>query len=301
VAHPSFTLTQLRYFAAAAENLSMTGASRSLTVSQSAISMAVAQLEKELGVQLLIRHHARGLTLTAAGQSFYRELRSFLAHSQDLAEAGRNAGESLTGDLTMGCYSTLGPFEVPRLLSSYQVDHPEVNVSVVEAEHAALKQMLRSAQCELALMYGYDLEDDLDHVVVSKVAPYVLVGADHRLAGRKQVALKELAHEPMVVLDLPHTGDYMRSVISSAGLSPRISHRTTGYETVRAIVAHGHGFAILNQRPVHDLTYDGGQVVCLKIRDEVPALTVVVAAMKGVRLTARARAMLHTCRRNVGQ
>ncbi|MFD0476433.1 LysR family transcriptional regulator [Nonomuraea thailandensis] len=61
---PSFTLVQLRYFAAAAELGSMTAAARELVVSQSAVSTAVAQLEKELGVQLLLRHHARGLALT---------------------------------------------------------------------------------------------------------------------------------------------------------------------------------------------------------------------------------------------
>ncbi|MFC7503390.1 LysR family transcriptional regulator, partial [Nocardioides sp. GCM10030258] len=54
MAEVGFTLTQLRYFAAAAELGSMTAASRQLMVSQSAISTAVAQLEKELGVQLLL-------------------------------------------------------------------------------------------------------------------------------------------------------------------------------------------------------------------------------------------------------
>lgn len=298
---PAFTLIQLKYFAAAAEHLSMTGASKTLMVSQSAVSTAIAQLERELGVQLLIRHHARGLTLTAAGQSFYQELRGFLAHSADLVEAARNAGDSLTGDLSMGCFTTLGPFELPRLLASYRSEHPEVEVSVIEAEHAALKQMLRQARCELALMYGYDLDDDLDHIPVCEFAPYVLVGAGHKLARRKQVWLSELAEEQLVILDLPHTADYMRSIMASTGFTPRIRHRTTGFETVRAMVAHGHGFAILNQRPAHDLTYDGGEVVALKIRDEVPPLSVEVVTMKGVRLTARARAMVRTCRATVGQ
>jgi DNA-binding transcriptional LysR family regulator len=92
VAEPSFTLVQLRYFAAAAEHGSMTKASRELMVSQSAISTAVAQLEKELGVQLLLRHHARGLALTEAGRNFYQELLGFLEHSGELAESARRAG-----------------------------------------------------------------------------------------------------------------------------------------------------------------------------------------------------------------
>jgi len=298
---PAFTFTQLRYFAAAAEHQSMTAAAKALIVSQSAVSTAVAQLEKELGVQLLIRHHARGLTLTAAGEAFHREVRGLLAHTHDLAEAARSAGESLTGALSFGCFSTLGPFELPRLLAAYQEQHPAVDVQVVEAEHAKLIQLLRQGRCEVALMYGYDLDEDLDYEVVNEVRPYVLVGAQHRLARRREVSLKELADEPMVILDLPSTADYMSSIVSSTGLAPRIKHRTTGFETVRAMVAHGHGFAILNQLPTHDVTYDGGQVVALKIRDEVPALSMVAVHMRGVRLTARARAMVAICQKHVGR
>ena len=68
---PPFTLVQLRYFAAAVECGSMTAASRELMVSQSAVSTAIAQLEKALGVTLVLRHHAHGLALTGAGRAFH--------------------------------------------------------------------------------------------------------------------------------------------------------------------------------------------------------------------------------------
>jgi len=292
---PGFTLTQLRYFAAAAERLSMTGAARELLVSQSAVSTAVAQLERQLGVQLLLRHHARGLTLTAAGRDFYQGLVAFLAHGAELAESTKLAGDSFAGDLTIGCFTTLGPLELPGLLETYSRRHPNVRVSVREAEHAALKGLLADARVELALMYNYDLDDDVDRVVVTAVPAYVCLAADHRLAGRDGVSLTELAEEPMVLLDLPHTAAYLSSLVMSTGVTPKVRHRVAGFETVRAMVAHGHGYAVLNQRPVHDLTYDGARVVNLRIEDPVPPLEVVVATMRGARLTARAQAMLRTC------
>jgi DNA-binding transcriptional LysR family regulator len=292
-----FTLTQLRYFAAAAEHLSMTAAARELLVSQSAVSTAVAQLERQLGVQLLLRHHARGLTLTAAGKEFYRGLSAFLAQGADLAESARLAGDSLSGNLSIGCFTTLGPLELPELLRAYSQRHPDVRVSVREAEHAVLKNLLTQAGIELALMYNYDLDDDFDHVVVREVPPYVCLAANHPLAERGSVSLAELAEEPMVLLDLPHTAGYLSSlVMMSTGVAPKVRHRTAGFETVRAMVAHGHGYAVLNQRPVHDLTYDGTRVVNLRIEDQVPPLELVVATMRGTRLTARAQAMIRTCR-----
>lgn len=294
MAEVGFTLTQLRYFAAAAELGSMTAASRELNVSQSAVSTAVAQLEKELGVQLLLRHHARGLTLTAAGEQFTRELRSYLAHTSELVEVARSAGQTVVGDLTVGCFTTLGPFELPRLLAASAEEHPGIRVAVVEDEHAALKQALRSGRCELALMYAYDLDDDIDHVGVGVAAPYVLVAKGHRLARRKKVALKELADDPMVLLDLPHSGPYLEGLVRSAGVRPEIRHRTSGFETVRALVANGQGWSVLNQRPASNTTYDGAEVVTLEITDRIEPLEIVLASMKGVRLTRRAQAFIRT-------
>ncbi|WP_407674944.1 LysR family transcriptional regulator [Phaeacidiphilus oryzae] len=67
----------------------MTSAARRLLVSQSAVSTAVAQLERALGVQLLIRHHAKGLSLTAAGARFLQESRNLLAHADELVETAQ--------------------------------------------------------------------------------------------------------------------------------------------------------------------------------------------------------------------
>ena len=90
-----------RYFAAAVEHGSMTRASRGLMVSQSAVSAAIAQLEKELGVQLLLRQHAKGLVPTAAGRDFYQEVRRFLTHAAELEETARSAGAAPAGELTV--------------------------------------------------------------------------------------------------------------------------------------------------------------------------------------------------------
>ncbi|OXM55756.1 LysR substrate-binding domain-containing protein [Amycolatopsis alba] len=295
---PSFTLVQLRYFEAAARHLSMTAASKELVVSQSAVSTAIAQLEKEMGVQFLLRHHARGLSLTTAGEAFYKRVLNFLAHGAELVETARQSGTELVGTLTVGCFATLAPFRLPSLLAKFEARHPQVHVSLREGEHQALKTALRSGGTELALLYGYDLDEDIDSQVVGSAAPYALVPEDHWLARRKsrRVSLRELAEEPMVLLDLPHSREYLQSVLRDVGVEPRIRHRSTGYETVRSLVASGHGFALLNQRPPDDTTYSGAKAVPLTLTDAVPALEIVVASMRGARLTRRAQEFRELCR-----
>ncbi|WP_326712350.1 LysR family transcriptional regulator [Streptomyces sp. NBC_01474] len=292
----NFTLVQLRYFLAAAELGSMTAAAHRINVSQSAVSTAVHHLERELGVQLLIRRHAKGLELTAAGERFLHELRGFLTHADELAESARSLGADLVGELAVGCFQTLAPFYLPRLLREFGERQPAVRVEVVEGDIPAVQESLRTGACELALLYDMDLDADIECEVLAMAPPYALVPEGHRLAGGGRARLADLADEPMILLDLPASRDYFRSVATKAGVEPRISHRTRSYETVRALVAAGYGWSLLNQRPAHDRTYDGSSVVALPLADPLPALPVVLAKLRGVRLTGRAQAFATACR-----
>lgn len=68
-----FTLRQLEYFIAAGETKSITLAAERINISQPSISIAISHLEQEFGVQLFIRHHAQGLSLTPAGRALLQE------------------------------------------------------------------------------------------------------------------------------------------------------------------------------------------------------------------------------------
>jgi DNA-binding transcriptional LysR family regulator len=168
-------------------------------------------------------------------------------------------------------------------------------VHVLEAEHAELRRALRAGECEVALAYGYDLEEDLVPTHIGSAPPYVLLPGHHRLAGRAAVALRDLADDPMILLDLPHSAGYFLSLFAERGLEPLIRHRSTGFETVRALVAAGEGFAVLNQRPLHDTTYTGQQVVTVPIRDEITPLDVVLVRARGTRATRKAEAFMRLC------
>src|SRR3954465_7601311 len=85
-------LRQLECFIVAADAGTMTAAASRLYVSQSAISLAVGQLERSLGTQLFIREKARGLQLTAPGRRFLPEARSLLAHAEDVRAVAEEEG-----------------------------------------------------------------------------------------------------------------------------------------------------------------------------------------------------------------
>lgn len=292
-----FTLVQLRYFVVAAELSSMTAASQSLCVAQSAISSAVANLERSLSLQLFIRHHARGLALTADGERFLREARNLLMQAAELASSAADIGGSPSGRIAIGCFTTLAPFHLPRLLSDLAAEYPMLDVDIIEGESEFLHAALRTGRCELALMYDLDLDDDLERELMSVAPPYAILAPDHPLSVAGRGAwMRDLARDPMVLLDLPHSRDYFRSLVASSGVEPHIRYRTASYETVRALVARGHGFSILNQKPVSSSTYDGGSVAVVPLLDKLAPLPVVLTRLPGLRLSGRAEAFASRCR-----
>ena len=127
-----YTLKQLRYFVAIAEYGSISIAARNLYISQPALSAAIAQLESSLGISLLIRHHARGVSVTPAGRQFLTRARGLLGHAEELDVLGKELGNSVQGEIVIGCFVTLAPFFFPKLLRLLQRTHPELQVHLAE-------------------------------------------------------------------------------------------------------------------------------------------------------------------------
>jgi DNA-binding transcriptional LysR family regulator len=288
---PDVTLTQLRYFVQAATHGSMTQAAGELRVAQSAVSAAVAQLERQVGTQLFIRQRARGLVLTAAGEELLSDARAVLAHMDEVLDAARGRGEQVRGHIRVACFVTLAPFVLPELLADLAEHHPGIEVEVIETEAEALSAALRTGAAEIALSYDLGLGPEIERQVVAEVEPHVILPPEHRLAGRARIHLADLANDPMVLLDLPHSREYFQRMLASVGVTPLVRYRSASYETVRGLVARGHGYSLLNLRPVDDVTYGGARVLPRPIADELAPLSIVIARMSTVRPTARARAV----------
>lgn len=294
---PEITLAQLRYFVTAAERQSMTAAAAEHFVAQSAVSSAIAQLERQVGAQLFLRRRAKGLVLTSAGRQLLTDVRAVLTGLDAAVDAAREVEGEVRGTVRIGFFVTLAPFVLPEVLSRARRQYPELLVEVDEVDARTAAEELRAGRVELTVGYDFGFGEDLVREVVDETPPYVLLPADHRLARRTAVGLRELSREKLILLDLPHSREYFLDLLASVGLEPEIRHRTPSFETVRAMVSHGHGFSVLNQRPAHALAYDGGLVAAVPIKDPVPPLPIVITTLQGARQSARAAAVAEVVRK----
>src|SRR5271155_655896 len=109
---------------------SFSSAARQMQVGQPAVSKSVAQLEKWLGVRLLLRS-TRGLTPTEAGQSFYVRAKRALEEAEEAVLAARGAGAGLAGKLRIAASVCFGRLHIMRQLPRFLEKHPELDIDMV--------------------------------------------------------------------------------------------------------------------------------------------------------------------------
>lgn len=285
-------LRTLRYFVTAAEQGNVTLAARLLHVSQPSVSLAIAQLERKLGVQLFVRQHARGIALTPAGTEALREVRKLLAQLNDFSANLAGLGEAVRGTLAIGCLAYLVPRYLAGIIGGFTAKHPDIEIAFREGDQDELQRALIDGEIEVALTYDLSLHRRCVSELLLSLPPYALVSARHRLARRRSVSLKELASESCVLLDLPISRDYLASVFGSLGLTPHVRYRSTSVEAVRSMVGNSLGYSVLNHPSKTLTTYDGKRTAVLALSDHLPAARIVAVHLAQARLRPVAQTFL---------
>lgn len=211
-------------------------------------------------------------------------------HDPTPAPAGSHPEE-----LRLGCLVTLAPYVVPALIAKLLDDHPNIMVRLSELSHPQLQTALKSGDIDLALTYGYEIDPALATMVLTEIPAYVLLPAGHALAKSARVSLKKLAKEPMILLDLPMSRDYFLGLFRSRGLEPNVRLRSSNFETVRGLVGHGLGFALLGTKPANSMTYDGRSLVARPIAEGSPDSTIVLATRTGATASEPAQVFQRVC------
>ena len=291
-----FTLKQLHYFAAVGATGSVTRAAERVHVSQASISAAVSHLEAVFEVQLFIRHHAQGLSLTPAGRRILAQAELLLKQAGGLHQYAADLGRNLTGSVEVGCFLTLAPVIMPSLIRDFGSRHGAVEINCHEGDYEELIEGLRRGRIEMAFMHELSRDEDIAFLPVAELPPYAVLSPDHPLASAPRVSLSRLAEEPMILLDLPHSREYFDAIFRQLKLEPKIAYRTASPNMVRAMVANGLGYSLLNVRPRVTKSLDGKPFVALDLEEKVGPLKMGIAQMAGVRFTRAAATFADFCR-----
>ncbi|MBT0720687.1 LysR family transcriptional regulator [Tatumella sp. TA1] len=292
----NFTLRQLKYFVMTVECGSVAEASRKLFIAQPSISTAIKGLEESFGVTLFIRHHAQGVTLTPSGARFYHKALKLIRTAHEFEQNALADNNVVSGKIEIGCFETVAPLILPKLLRGFKERYPGVEITVRDGEQHELVKGLIAGNYDLALLYQHQLDATIEtSALLPPQAPYVLLPSEHALAQRESISLKELATLPMILLDVLPSRHYFVSLFTQAGLVPNIVFSSPSIEMVRGMVGQGFGFAFLVTRPYGDTTYDGQRLTTLRLQDVVEGSGLVAAWLHRNPLTTPAELFRQYC------
>jgi DNA-binding transcriptional LysR family regulator len=260
-------LRQLRYFLAVAEEGSLTRAAARLHIAQQSLSEQIRTLEAQLGVTLFERS-SRGMVLTDVGAVLLREAKPVLARAERAAEAVRRAARGEQGELRVGFLSTVANYFMPPVVRAFRERHPGVRLHTEDLTIAALVAGVRDGTLDAGLGRP-PLVDDLATEVVLREPVAAVLPEGHRLAGRTELTLADLADEPWVLTPRSSWPPWHRSYdqdFARAGYRPRVVQRGTTPQGLLALVAAGVGVTrlTLSSRSLRD----GGVVFVPLVGDE---------------------------------
>ncbi len=228
-----------------------------------------------LGITIFVRHHAKGVTLTPAGQRLISEARLLLKHAEEFSKTAEALSDTDRGEITVGCYPTLAARFMPSIMLNFAESHPLIALRLEEGDQEQLMRDLAQGRIEMVFSYGYGIPPGFDTRALVSLPAVVSLPADHRLAKAPDVSLTELEKEPLIYFDSPSICDFVTNVFEALTIQPNIRLRIKSYELMRGLVARGHGYAVHASVPLTSMTYDGGSVVVKPLRDKVPPAPVV--------------------------
>jgi DNA-binding transcriptional LysR family regulator len=247
-------LRHLRYFCAVAENQGFSRSARALRVSQSAISEQISDLEREIGIPLLVRGQQK-TTLTPAGEVFLDEARKTLAAADHAIETAQRASRGEIGTLSVGFFNGGTGNDVPAIIKNFRLLRPDVRVTVADMVPGLQSPAMVNGNMDVG--FTRPLETPFDQLLRSELLyldPLVAVfPKDHPLAG-EAVDLRSLARERFVLVareSSPSLYGKILALCSEAGFSPQIVSTGVAWASVALLVEAGEGIAILPSNLQH--------------------------------------------------
>jgi LysR family hydrogen peroxide-inducible transcriptional activator len=249
--HP-FTLRQLQYAVAVAEELSFSRAAQRCHVSQPSLSGQLAQLEDALGVRLFERS-GKPVIVTAAGRAIVERARRIILDADDLVLAARRASDPLSGTLRVGIIPTVSPYLLPSATPALRKAFPRVTLAWLEDKTDALTKSLAEGRLDGAILALEADVGDVEEEVIARDPFFLVAPPDHALTKGKAktpVATSELRHEELMLLDEGHCFRAQALEVCSAARAREGEFRATSLATLVQMVAGGAGITLLPELAV---------------------------------------------------
>lgn len=238
-------IRELEWFVVLARTENVTSAANHLHVSQPTLSRALARIERQLGVKLFDRNQNR-LRLNKYGEIYRAHAARAMKELTQAEERIRTLVDPERGVVSLGFLHSFGSWLIPSLLDQYHAAAPLTTFELEGGAADAIVEAVRSGRIDVGFVAPRPHAEDLAWVPLGRELLCLEVPPKHELAQRESITIAEIAQWPMLALGptygLRHVVDRL---FDNAGFAPQITIEATELSTLRALVRHGGGIAIV--------------------------------------------------------
>ena len=238
------SLKQIRYALAVERTLHFKKAAESCAVSQSALSTALSEMEKQLGFQIFERNNKRVL-ITPLGQQALAKAHQIKLQIDDLLKLGDALGEPLSSPMSLGIIPTICPYLLPVVLPAVHRQYPKLQLQIAEEQSLALVDQVRNGyldagvlafpfRCEGLLTFSFWQEDF-----------YWITHRDDNLASAPKIGTADLDPERLMLLKEGHClKDHALAACHLSDMAVQ-NLAATNLNTLVQLVANGMGTTLV--------------------------------------------------------
>ena len=233
-------IAQLKSFSQAADEL---------YISQSTLSKHIKSLEASLGVQLFDRT-TRHVKLTTFGQTIFVLSEQIVENSRKIHQLAQSHQTRSRNHLLITSIPVMAQYNITGSIAAFLKAHTDIHLTFSENESFVIKKLLENGDFELAFTRIIDQRDPgLEYLPFYQDTLVAVLPKNHRLASRKRIDLKELAHEQFIFLDENTLlYDYLSQLCRSCDFDPHIIQTAHRPENIIDLVSKDFGISLLYRR-----------------------------------------------------
>ena len=273
----------LKFFVATAESGQVSRAATQLSISQSAVTSAIKELESELGTSLFFRT-AQGMEMTEAGRDFLASTREIL-EKLELAKGMAQRQSPAKGSISIAATYTVIGYFLPPHLDRLQHMYPNLDIRISELNREGIEEGLLSNRFDLAVVLTSNIANsELKTKTLLRSSRRLWAANSHKFIREGKATFEDISREDYIMLTVDEAAHTTMRYWSLSAFKPKVTLRTSSVEAVRSMVANGQGVTILSDMVYRPWSLEGKRIGTTVTDYEIPSMDIGLAWRKGVEI-----------------
>lgn len=268
------SLKQIHYALAVEKTRHFKKAADACHVSQSALSTAIMELEKQLGTTIFERNNKQVL-VTSNGQLVLDKAKRVKLELDELVQISQSNKQPFISPMTIGVIPTIGPYLLPKVLPEVRRQQPDFKLKIIEEQSHILVDMVRKGDIDAALLaLPYSIEGLLSFDVWHEDF-YWVSHKDECSSQLKEITTAEIEIEKLMLLKDGHClKDHALAACSLQNKEHDSDYNSTSLHTLIQMVAGKLGTTLVPQMALDQLIHNESEIRAIHLNEPGPHRTI---------------------------